>query len=380
MPWKVESPMSLRAEFVNLASLADANVSSLCRRFGISRKAGYKWLERTDETRGQPLADRSRRPHCSPCRTADEMEQRVIALRKEHPAWGARKLKRRLEDQGHAGLPARSTINDILHRHGLIDPAESPKHAAMQRFERAAPNELWQMDFKGPIATAAGTCHPLTVLDDHSRYNILLKACENQRKETVQAALAEAMQWHGMPACILSDNGPPWGSFNGEGYFTALGVWLIRRGVSIIHGRPLHPQTQGKEERFHRTLKAEAIGTRVFRDVNHCQQVFDAFRPVYNQQRPHEALGLSVPATRYTPSKRPFPQNPPPIEYGPDDQVRRVGDKGEIWFKGRMHKVGTAFGGEPVALRLTNTDEKLDVFYCHQRVAEIDLRGESGTR
>jgi transposase InsO family protein len=372
--------MSLRREFVELASGPDANVSLLCRRFGISRKTGYKWLARFEGGTDKALADRSRRPRCSPGRTRVAMEELVIALRNKHPAWGARKLKRRLEDLKHAGVPARSTVNGILHRHGLIEAAESVKHAAPRRFERQSPNELWQMDFKGPVATAAGTCHPLTALDDCSRYNVLLRSCENQRKETVQEALAAAMRLYGMPVCILTDNGPPWGSYGAREYWTGLGVWLIRRGVSLIHGRPLHPQTQGKEERFHRTLAVEVLGASPIRDAGHCQQKFDAFRDVYNHQRPHEALGMAVPASRYSPSGRAFPESLPPIEYGPDDQVRCVCDYGKVSFKGRAYKVGTAFAGEKVAVRPTALDGKMEVFYCHQRVAEIDLREESGDR
>jgi transposase InsO family protein len=377
MPWKVETSMSLRSEFVELAIMADANMALLCRRFGISRKTGYKWIARRALNPGRPLEDVSRRPRRSPARTVDEVEQKVIALRRQHPAWGARKLKRRLEDQGAADIPARSTVNDILRRHGLIDPAETNKHSPMRRFERAAPNELWQMDFKGDVVTASGRCHPLTVLDDHSRYNIVLKACEDQQTQTVKVALTSAMRLYGMPVSILSDNGPPFGSFNRASYITELGAWLIRCGVSIIHGRPLHPQTQGKEERFHRTLKAEAIGSRVFTDIHHCQQAFDQWRPIYNHQRPHEALDMNVPATRYCPSQRSFPEKLPSIEYGPNDSVRKVCSAGKISYAGRLHLVGSAFEGQFVAIRPTATDANLEVFYCHQRIAKIDLRDES---
>ena len=380
MPWKVQSPMSVREDFLELALLEDANISLLCRRFGISRKTGYKWLGRRRLDRAVVLVDRSRRPRCSPTRTVDSIEQQVVTLRRQHPAWGARKLKRRLEDLDVGDVPARSTINDILHRHQLIDLAQSHKHTPLRRFERATPNELWQMDFKGAVATTAGPCHPLTVLDDHSRYNIVLRACENQRTDTVKAALTDAMRVYGMPACILSDNGPPFGGFRQAGYFTSLGVWLIRHGVSITHGRPLHPQTQGKEERFHRTLNVEVIAARVFSGVGHCQQAFDSWRPIYNHQRPHEALDLQVPAKRYAPSQRSFPENPPAVQYDPHDAVRKVCARGRVAFKGQSHLIGTAFVGEQVAVRPTDIDGKMHVFYCHQRVAEIDLRGESGDR
>jgi transposase InsO family protein len=380
MPWKVESPMSLRQEFVMFALQPDANVSSLCRRFDISRKTGYKWLARSRTDPAGALADASRRPIRSPGKTSAAIELLVTALRGEHPAWGARKIKRRLEDLGHADLPARSTVNDILHRGGLIDPAASLKHSSCKRFERAAPNELWQMDFKGHFETAAGRCHPLTMLDDHSRFNVLLRACDNERLETVKAALTDTLRRYGMPRCILSDNGPPWGSFGIEGNWTALAAWLIRRGVSVTHGRPSHPQTQGKEERFHRTLKAEAIGSRSFRDNPDAQRIFDNWRDIYNSQRPHEALGLAVPATRYTPSLRAFPETLAPFEYGPGDEVRKVCQDGKASFKGRNRRIGCAFAGEQVAVRPTTTDGVMDVFYCHQRVAEIDLRVQTGSR
>jgi transposase InsO family protein len=372
--------MILRREFITFATQPDANVSLLCRRFKISRKTGYKWLARSRANVADTLADASRRPAHSPGKTTPAMEQLVADIRLEHPAWGARKIKRRLEDLGQTGVPARSTVNDILRRGGLIAAAESIKHAPWERFERKTPNELWQMDFKGHFATASGRCHPLTMLDDHSRFSILLRACDNERLDTVRDALVNAMRLYGMPECILSDNGPPWGSFGVEGNWTLLGAWLIRRGVRVAHGRPSHPQTQGKEERFHRTLKAEAIGSRSFNDIEDCQRVFDQWRQIYNTARPHEALGLAVPATRYTPSSRPYPETPSAIEYGPDDQVRKVCQRGAISLRGRPYKVGCAFTGEQVAVRPTTTDGMMNVFYCHQRVAEIDLRVETGAR
>jgi len=381
VPWKVQLPMSIRQEFIVFATQADANIAALCRRFGVSRKTAYKWLARFRAGGDAALGNRSRRPHASPSRTAADVEQLVVSLRQQHPAWGARKLKRRLTDLGQPDLPARSTVNDILARHGLIDPAVSPQHAPHQRFERERPNELWQMDFKGHFATDAGRCHPLTVLDDCSRFNVLLRACGNERLETVQAALAETMRRYGMPEAILADNGPPWGNCGQDGNWTTLGLWLVRRGVKVLHGRPHHPQTQGKEERFHRTLKAEAIGSRCFRDNAECQRVFDAWREVYNLQRPHEALAMATPATRYTPATtRSFVETPGPIEYSPGDAVRKVCAAGRICYRGGDYRIGKAFIGERVAVRPTTTDGMMEVYYCHQRVAEIDLRVQSEAR
>ena len=375
MPWKVDCAMSLRLEFVTLASQPQANLSALCRRFGISRKTGYKWLAR--QRQGIALSDRPRRPHRSPGRTCEDVEQRVLALRDRHPAWGARKLRRRLIDLGHDDLPCPSVVQAILARHGRIEVKQSPGHRPAQRFERLEPNDLWQMDYKGHFATDAGRCHPLTVLDDHSRYNLVLKACSNERHETVKAALIDTFERYGLPRSILADNGPPWGSFGIENNWTRLGVWLVRLGIGLIHGRPCHPQTQGKEERFHRTLKAEVLGTRFFRDLSHAQEAFDAFRPVYNHQRPHEALAMNVPASRYQAARRSYPSVLPAVEYAPGDTVRKVDDAGALWLHGRRYKVGQAFAGELVAARPSPVDGQWDVFYSHQKVARINLRGES---
>lgn len=198
MPWKVDSFMSVRQEFVQFAGLPEANVSALCRRFGISRKTGYKWLARSRQ--GSALSDRSRRPHDSPARTPAAVEQLVVDLRLLHPAWGGRKLRRRLLDLKHPVVPAVSVIHAILKRHGLIDAKESDKHRAFERFERAEPNDLWQIDFKGHFAIETGRCHPLTMLDDHSRYNLLLKACGDERTMTVKTALIASFERYGNAA------------------------------------------------------------------------------------------------------------------------------------------------------------------------------------
>ena len=165
-----------------------------------------------------------------------------------------------------------------------------------------------------------------------------------------------------------------------SGNWTELGVWLIRLGIQLIHGRPLHPQTQGKEERFHRTLKAEVLGTRIFRDLDHVQEAFDAFRPLYNHQRPHEALALSVPASRYQPSRRCYPKALPAVEYGPGETVRKADACGKISLRGQGHRIGQAFAGQYLAVRAGSTDGELEVFYAHQRVAKLDLRNESAAR
>jgi transposase InsO family protein len=377
MPWKEYTCMSQRHEFVTMASQEDANVSALCRTYGISRKTAYKLLGRFTEEGLNGLKDQSRRPHASPMRTVAELEARVCALRELHPAWGGRKLHHRLLMEGVAGAPAPSTITGILARHGLLRPDRRLRRD-WQRFEHAAPNDLWQMDFKGHFATAEARCHPLTVLDDHSRFCICLTACPDERGETVRRHLSHAFERYGLPWRMLMDNGAPWGSDEAHRH-TKLTAWLIRLGISVSHGRPYHPQTQGKEERFHRTLVTEVLAPRSsWTGLHEVQQVFDPWRDVYNLERPHEALGHQTPVSRYVPSWRAFPAALPAIEYEVGDQVRRVDDKGYISFCGQSFLVSRAFTGEPVALR-AKAEGVWDVYYCHHWVTGVDLTSPLGS-
>lgn len=371
MPWQEVSTMSLRQEFVAQAMQQGANVRELCRRFGVSPKTGYKWLGRFAARGASGLCDESRRPRHSPTRTANAVEQAIVELRDRHPGWGARKLCRRLHDVGWRQVPAPSTVQAILVRHGRIEPAESAKHTAWQRFEHALPNALWQMDFKGHFAIAAGRCHPLTVLDDHSRYNLCLQACADEQGHTVQLHLTHSFRRYGLPLRLLIDNGPPWGDSSDNPY-TPLGAWLIRLGIRLCHSRPYHPQTLGKDERFHRTLKAEVL-REAFADLPSVQRRFDRWRMIYNFERPHEALGMQTPARRYTPSTRSFPETLPPIEYAPGDIVRQVQRPGFLSYRSRRFRISKAFVGYPVALRPTTVDGVLDIFFCHQKISQIDL-------
>ena len=373
MPWQEVSTMSLREEFVALASQEGANVRALCRQFGISPTTGYKWLGRYREQGAPGLADQSRRPHTSPARTAADVEAAVVALRQAHPAWGARKLHARLLALGHQAVPSPGTITAILRRHELLDPAAAARHRPRQRFEHVAPNALWQMDFKGHFATLQGRCHPLTILDDHSRFALAIEACPDEQATTVQARLTAIFRRYGLPARMLMDNGAPWGDARDQPH-TILTVWLLRLGIAVSHGRPAHPQTQGKEERFHRTLQAEALRDRTFTDLADCQRQFDRFRDTYNLARPHQALDFATPASRYRPSPRPLPETLPPIDYAPGDLVRRVQGDGTISLHNRPYHVGKAFRGYPVALRPTTDAATLEVFFCHHRITTLDLR------
>jgi transposase InsO family protein len=369
MPWREVSVMDQRREFVRLANQEGANRRELCRRFGISPEVGYKWLGRF-AANGE-LADRSRRPHTVPLRTDLAIEDRIVVLRDGHPAWGARKIARCLERDGQA-VPAVSTVHEILRRHGrVVAPQRAP--GAHGRFEKEAPNQLWQMDFKGWVRLANGApCHPLTVVDDHSRYAVCLTACANQLNATVRSALETTFRCYGLPDAMYVDNGNPWGDWSGQ-RFTHLGVWLLKLGIELIHSRPYRPQGRGKNERFHRTLNAEVLAARRLRDFVEAQHAFDAWRTIYNLDRPHEALDLEVPASRYRASSRTMPDQLPLVEYDEHDIVRTVSHNGWVRFKGRRWRVGEAFRGERVAIRPRGTDGHHAVCFGAHQIATIDL-------
>jgi len=364
--------MSLKREFVSLASQEGVNRRSLCARFGISPKTGYKWLGRYLAEGVNGLDEHSRRPTRSPGQTPQAIEAAVIAIRSAHPAWGGRKISRRLTDLGQNAV-APSTVTEILRRHRLLGDRGEASHT-WQRFEHAEPNQLWQIDFKGYFATPAGLCHPLTLLDDHSRFDLLLHACAKTDAQAVRPLLSQVFRRYGMPVRINADNGAPWGSPREHGHgLSRLSVWLVRLGIRISHSRPGHPQTNGKEERFHRTLKAEVLNGRSFVDLSAAQHAFDRWRTVYNCDRPHDALGLAVPASRYQHSARSFPEALPAIEYGPDDQVCMVRWNGEVRFARRKLKVSNALQGLPIAFRATPSDGIFDVYFCHHRFMRLDL-------
>ena len=280
MPWKALNTMDLRQEFVLLAQQEGANRRELCRRYGISPQTAYKWLRRYVEDGVKGLSDRSRRPANSPWLSPPALEAAVLAVRREHDAWGGRKISRYLADQGVAVI-APSTVTSILH----------------------------------------------------------------------------------------------WGCPKLPGQLTELGVWLVRLGIRMTHSRPRHPQTNGKDERFHRSLKAEVLKGRTFDSLTRVQKALDDWRTVYNHKRPHEGLQMATPITRYAPSTRAFPRQLPPLEYSPGDEVRTVGWNGALKFRGRRYQLSNALHRYPVAVQASAKEDGLfDVFFAHHRCLTIDLR------
>jgi transposase InsO family protein len=374
MPRMGGSAVAIRFELVKLAEQGGLSIRELCRRFRVSAPTAYKWMRRFAREGVAGLEDRSHRPRHQPRRSSAELEQRVVALRRKYPVWGPRKLHRLLGDAGPAPLPSVSTVSAILRRHNLLaPPAPQSSRFAPRRFEYPAPNELWQMDFKGHFALRHGRCHPLTVLDDHSRFALGLSACADEREVTARQRLSAVFRVYGLPRRILADNGPPFGTAGRETY-SSLEVWLLRLGVEVCHGRPRHPQTQGKDERFHRTLRLELLHDREFRDLAEAQREFDAWREVYNFVRPHQALALEPPASRYRPSPRAFPEPLPPLEYASDLKVCKVRADAEICYRRHRFKIGKAFIGLPVAIRPTSSDGRFHVLFAHSVIRTIDLR------
>ena len=376
MSWKESDRVSERLEFVRLASVEGANISALCGRFGVSRKTGYKWIARFRSEGKEGLSDLSRRPNHSPAQTDAEVERVVVQLRQQHPTWGGRTLRKRLEVLGHQDLPSASSITRILHRHNLISRDDSNKHKSFESFERNEPNALWQIDFKGDFPMSCGRrCYPLTLIDDHSRFSLGIYACGNQRRSTVQRHFREVFDRYGIPRAIYVDNGNPWGTSGSRTRHSRLSVWLMRQDIDVIHGRPYHPEGRGKIERFHRTLSQEVLQDRRIATLTEAQSIFDPWRSMYNQERPHHALGLDVPASRYRISDRSFEEVSGKFHYSDRFETRRIHKTtGQFRFQGSVYRISEAFSGQSIGLSPTLVDGVWDIYFCRFLIGRLDHR------
>lgn len=367
MPWKVKDIMEQRIEFVVEAVKGMSTISALCREHGISRPTGYLWIKRHQEVGSfTGLIERSRRPHHSPQRTASGVEARVVALRRRY-GWGARKLQYLLVGEGIL-LPA-ITIHRIIDRHGLID-AKKRHRPALQRFEREQPNALWQVDFKGPLTSPEGTCHPLSLLDDHSRYAVGLHGLSRERAEEAQQAFIRTFEQYGLPWEMLMDHGTLWwGTMNAHG-LTWLSVWLIKQNIGLHFSGIRHPQTQGKVERFHRTLSDTVAHRGKPGRWSDWAPMLEDIRQEYNEVRPHESLGMTVPARRYRPSPRAYDPAPREWEYPSGARVQRLNPAGCVTYDRRRYFVCEALAGENVMLEVV--EDVILVKYRQMYVREIE--------
>ena len=364
MSWETKTVMEQRKQFVLAASAEDANISELCREYGISRKTGHKWINRSEL--GLPLCDQSRRPHRQPSKTADNIEQKIIQLRLQHPTWGGKTIRAVLEAAGIEGLPSDKTCCNILKRNGLVDPMESIKHKPYQRFEREHCNEMWQTDFKGDFLLGNGVrCWPLTILDDHSRFSIRIEPKDSA--SGVKDSFVLAFQEYGLPNSVLSDHGTQFGGVhNGLSTFDR---FLMDLDIQPIHGRIMHPQTQGKIERFHRTMKQEALRVTPA-NMAEAKMRLENWRWLYNEVRPHHALDLKTPASVYIPSTRPY-YEPKPYIYEEGAKLVKVNNWGFLRFGQIQLFLSESMADTKVEIRFAENDT-FSVIYRNYKIASVD--------
>lgn len=375
MPWKECSRVDERVRFVILATEGHRAFSTLCEEFRISRKTGYKWMNRyTSEHSLNDLADHSRAPHSSPHRTDPEIEARVVALRTEY-GWGARKLQVLLKRE-EISL-AEPTVNRIIKRNGLLRRADVKGHATT-RFERDVPNDLWQIDFKGPLRLSGTdiSCFPLAIEDDHSRYLIGLFALPSIEAQPTRAAIRGAFEAYGLPCQILTDHGTPFYSTTAVHGLTTVSVEIMNQGIGLLHGAVRHPQTQGKLERLNRTLQEEIYFRGKPRTMEACQRLFDEFRQTYNHVRPHESLNMDVPVSRYVASQRPYQSPPPAWRYDGGTTPRQLNTQGCLDYAGQRLFVSEALAHQTVGILELNG--RLIVRYRDMLIREIALDTRHG--
>ena len=370
MPWEGRTVYQMREEFVRRAQEKRESLTALCQEYGITRRTGYKWLGRAEA--GETLEDRSRRPgriH----RRAPEIEAEIVRHRKRYPATGAVKLHRMMENEGYQGLPSTKTFNNVFKRNGLITRGASLNATACRRFEREQPNDLWQGDFLGHFPLENGDrCHPLNILDDHSRYNLCIEPMRSETFEDTQPVMIRLFETYGKPKAFLCDNGNPWGTAQSTGY-TRFEVWLMDHGILTLHGRARHPQTQGKSERFNQTLRRELLRQTTIKDWQDAANRFREYRDFYNEVRPHRALDLDTPSQHYEPGSRAYSDIIPQWEYPEGSVLRKVKYTGYFTWKGQGYFLSEAFADREIAVRKSRIDGCISLFYRQFRIGRIDI-------
>ena len=382
MPWRIADPMSIRLEFVAEVFARRRSVAALCAQYGISEKTGYKWLARFRAHGPAGLTDAPHTPHGCPHQTPAVQRELLCATRREHPTWGARKLREVLA-AAHPALawPAPSTITTLLDRAGLVQRrARRRAPSALGTLGGArgpappvdTPNALWTMDYKGQFRTGDGRwCYPLTIVDAHSRFLLACVAHRAPATQAVHAVLADCFRTYGLPAAILSDNGPPFGAPRAPLGFSRLTLWLRTLDITPHFIVPGHPEHNGRHERLHRTLKRDVLRPPAA-SLRTQQARFDAFRHTYNTTRPHEALGQTPPAAHFVPSTRPYPVRPLPIAYPPHFLERRVTSAGLVWVHHEDIYVSQTFAGYTVGLDPVSPTQ-WDVYFAEYLLGALDL-------
>lgn len=352
MPWQETNPVLERHHFVQDLMSSQWTMTELCIRYGVSRTTGYKWIDRYQQSGVSDLQDRSRAPRTCPHQTPDDLVELILEENGRY-GWGARKVLKRLRTRyPDRPWPARSTVFDILERHGRVQARHRHrrwKHPGAAPINTTAPNQIWTVDFKGHFLMRNGLyCYPLTILDHFSRYLLCCHALPDVCGEGARPQFLRLFREYGLPDAIRSDNGAPFASTGIHG-LTRLNVWWLQLGISHQRISPASPQQNGAHERMHRTLKARATKPPAA-NLNLQQRVFNSFQHTYNDLRPHEALDDDTPASRWKPSARPYPDSIPPPRYPKHAEVRRVSNAGCFRLHSGQLFLSQALNGETIGL------------------------------
>ncbi len=372
MPWKEIGVVESRMEAL-IRHKEGERVSDLSREYGVSRQTFYKWVRRHEEEGVCGLFDRSRRPHRSPNRVSQEVEDRIIELRLKY-GWGGRNIRDLLVKDDIQVSAA--TVDRVIARNGLIREKDKQRPAT-RRFQREKPNQLWQMDFKGEYRLPGGACYPLSIIDDHSRYSIGLIGLRSTNSEQVTRHLINCFVEFGLPDAMLMDHGAPWYATSHPDGMSRITVMLRQQGIQPIFSGVGHPQTQGKVERFHRTLSHYLKWHGVPQEFDPFCNVLGEFRYIYNEVKPHTALNRLTPAQCYRPSTKRFNPSPPEWQYPPGASVKKLTPRGTLHWHGHLYFVSQALPDEKVWCR--QVEHRLLIVYRDQFVRELDLNSGRST-
>ena len=376
MPWKIETMNDVRKEFALKALAAGANLSALCREYGVTRKTGRQWRERAKRDGINQLAERSRRPKSNPTELAEAIVCQIVRLKMAHPSWGPRKICE-LYRRAYDHVLSISSCHRVLKKSGLVQAKKRRVRRQPNLIVGAAramgPNDVWTVDHKGWWRLHDGErCEPLTVRDAFSRYVLSAQVLENTRTETVKAEFQRLFQLYGLPKVIKSDNGSPFASAIAPLGLSTLSASWVALGIQLEHSRPGHPQDNGAHERMHKDIEAE-VAARMQPNKRAQQAALDLWREEYNNQRPHESLQDRFPAEVYRRSTRPLPLEPLLIDYGPGFFLRKVNPNGTIKWAGQPILVTRTLAGWEIGLRLVSVD-RLEVWFNYLHVGAIDLQ------
>jgi len=378
MAWKVVSMENMKQKFILLQQTGQFTMVELCNQFGISRPTGYAILNRFEQEGWDALQEQSRRHHHHPGQTHPDTEQAILEERKLHKRWGARKLLVRLEEtRPDLRLPCESTVNNILKKHGLVTPRRKARRKIVNQypyFDPQEPNLVWSADFKGKFRLGNQEyCNPLTIGDSCTRFLFEVYGLKYCRAEDCRPIFVKVFREYGMPEQIHTDNGPPFGSANSLRRMSSLAVWFMDLGITPVYSDPGHPEQNGRHERMHRDLKAEATrpASRSWKDQ---QRRFDHFRREYNEIRPHEALGMKTPAAVHTVSNRSYPGRVEEWGYPVEMKEKQVTVNGALrWERVGLIMISTALAGKYVGLDPVD-DGVWIVYYRHVPLGVLSER------